>query len=68
MENDNYTAKLDPDILKELSKSPIPSLKPSPEDYNYLKGFHDATVNLMQTFNRLLDSGALNGTKPNTRY
>ena len=39
MENDNYTAKLDPDILKELSKSPIPSLKPSPEDYNYLKGF-----------------------------
>lgn len=68
MENDSYTSKIDSNVLKELSRSPIPSWKPSPEDYQYLKGFHDATINLMQTFNRLLDSGALHGTKPNIHY
>lgn len=36
------------------------------ESYGYYKGFHDAVVNMMQTFSKLLDSGVLNGTKSNS--
>lgn len=36
------------------------------ESYGYYKGFHDAVRQMMQTFIKLIDSGALNGTKPNT--
>lgn len=36
------------------------------KSYGYLKGFYDATYNFMQTFNKLIEAGAFNGTKSNT--
>lgn len=55
-------------LLKEFS---LYNAKLSQRDdiknsYGYLKGFYDATHQLMQTFEKIVELGVLNGTKANT--
>ena len=62
-----YTFEEVDKIKKELANLPIQqlNLKPDERGFEYYKGFYDATYNFMSTFTKLLDSGALNGTKFN---
>jgi len=55
-------------IKKEFANLPVQSinLKPDERSFEYYKGFYYAVHCLMQTFEKLLDSGVLNGTKSNT--
>ena len=55
------------ELIKELQFDGYTHfLKPLEQSRDYYMGFADATHQLMQTFTKLLDSGALNGTKTNT--
>ena len=51
--------------LANLSIQPL-NLKPNEKSYEYYKGFYDATHQFMQTFEKLIEAGALSGTKSNT--
>ena len=50
--------------MSELEK--LLNLKPDENSYYYYKGFYDATRQFMQTFEKLIEAGALSGTKSNT--
>ena len=52
-------------IKKELADLPIQplNLKPEEKSFEYYKGFYDATHQFMQTFEKLIETGALSGTK-----
>lgn len=43
-----------------------PTLLPNEKSYEYYKGFHDATRQFMQTFEKLIEAGAFGGTKSNS--
>ena len=51
--------------IEQLGCKLFPQDSPK-ETYLYLKGFYDATINFMQTFNKLIEVGAFNGTKFNS--
>lgn len=54
-------------LIKELQFGDLTLLiEPLERTRDYYMGFADATRQFMQTFEKLLDSGALNGTKSNT--
>ena len=42
------------------------TLRPNEMSYDYYKGFYEATRQFMQTFEKLIEAGALSGTKSNT--
>jgi len=52
-------------IKKEFADLPIQplNLKPEEKSFEYYKGFYDATHQFMQTFEKLIETGALSGTK-----
>ena len=51
--------------IEQLGCRLLPQDNPK-ESYLYLKGFYDATINFMQTFERLIEAGAFSGTKFNS--
>ena len=52
-------------IKKRIEQLGYELLDDPKESYLYLKGFHDATHQLMHTFEKLIEVGAFNGTKFN---
>ena len=68
-EDSSEKFKIEVDRIKKeianLRVQPI-NLKPDEKSFEYYKGFYYAVHCLMQTFEKLIDSGVLNGTKSNT--